>query len=164
MGILIDTCAIHCVFCLDKNKHKEYKPIIKWLLNGSGIMVYGGKKYVAEFKKAAGTYLDTLAELYKAGKLIRLNDKEVDSIQEKVERLKKHKDFDDPHLIAIIIASNIKLICTTEQRAIPFIKCKDLYFNGVRPPKIYNYNDHKKLLIRTSQIDEKYIDKNKKFL
>lgn len=164
MSILIDTCAIHCVFDVDKQKHLEYKPIAKWLFNGPGKIVYGGEKYIKELKKAIGPYLEIYAELYKSGKIIRLNDKEVDIIQKKVEQIKKHKDFDDPHLIAIVITSDVRLVCTTEKRAIPFIKSKELYFNGIKPPKIYSFKNHKILLGKKYHPTPKHVEAGIHFL
>jgi hypothetical protein len=58
-------------------------------------------------------------------------------------------DFNDKHLVAIVEVSNCRLICTNDEKAMPYIKNKDFY-ETVKPPKIYTGLRNEDLLNHTN--------------
>lgn len=137
MCVLIDTCAIHCVFGVDTKNHHDFEPILSWVRYGDGKIIIGGSKYKYELKACIGKYSGLLAEFRKAGKLIYLDDGKVDARQRDVEKLENDPSFDDPHLVAIVIESGCRIICTNEVVAIPFLLNPRLYPRSTMRPKIY---------------------------
>jgi len=55
------------------------------------------------------------------------------------------KKFDDPHIVAILRLSGCGVVCTCDEKAIPFLKDKKLYGDG-KKPKIYSHEKNRKLL------------------
>ena len=145
MCLILDTNAFHCFFDPKNQDHNEFKPAMEWVYYGKGKLVYGGSKYKEELKKAA-KYIKHFASLKRAGKIVLLSDKLVDEAEKKIKELEQSKDFDDPHLLAIVSTSNCKIVCTSEKRAIPFIKNAKLYVNGAKKAKIYGSSKNKSLL------------------
>lgn len=147
MCIIIDTDSLANVFKTDSQMHPEFKPVLEWILKGKGKVVYGGSKYEKELAKAKN-YLKIFAELTKFRKTAYFEKNVVDKEQNLVEKLKSHKDFDDPHLVAIVRASRCKLICTNERRSNKFLTDKKFYSkcDGVSVPKLYKRHTHNKLL------------------
>lgn len=47
------------------------------------------------------------------------------------------KDFDDPHLPAIVIVSKCKVICSCDTRSVKFVTLPQLYPKGIDVPKYY---------------------------
>jgi len=133
------------VFNKKASDHDEFRPVHDWIIHGKGKMVYGGTKYKKELKKAT-KYRKLLVQLKKAGKIVELNDKEVNKCHGELDAAIKHSDFDDPHLIAIIIVSGCKLICSLDKRAYKFIKKKALYPTHIEKPKIYGSKSNSDLL------------------
>jgi len=136
MCIVLDTNAFGQFFDSTNKNHLEFKPVLNWVVSGSGKLVYGGSKYKAEMKEAH-KYIKFFTLLDKAGKLVKLNDAKVDNLHTKVRALEPCKKFDDPHLIAIILESKCQIICTNDKRAIPYIKKAMFYPKGIKKPKLY---------------------------
>lgn len=143
--ILIDTCTLHCVFGTDSDDHSQFKPVLDFLYNKNGKFVYGGTKYNDELKKAK-KYLKFITQLEKAAKVIRCSDNDVDEMMDWVSAQEDDPDFDDSHLIAIVIVSKTPIVCTRDKRAMPFIKKSSLYPKRFKRPKIYASLRNKKLL------------------
>ena len=145
MCIVIDINFLSPLFNATDNEHNEFKPLLEWIIFGKGKLVYGGKKYKEELRETK-KYFGLLIQLKKAGKIVEVDDEKVDQHQIKLSETEKHPDFDDPHLIAIIIVSGCKLICSLDKRAYVFIKNKDLYPAHFEKPKIYKGKSNAKLL------------------
>lgn len=152
MCIIIDTCVIHCVFGEKSKNHANFEAVLTWLRDRDGKMIYGGNKYKKELKSSIGKYRKLFSQLLKSGKIIQLNDANVDSIQKDIENLETNKDFDDPHLIAIIIESGCKILCTNDKRAIKFLKKPHLYPRPGMRPSIYTSKRNKSLVTDTRNI------------
>lgn len=114
MCIIIDTCALSRVFSKDDNKHKEFAPVLRWIIGGPGFVVYGGSKYFEELGRASH-YLSLLTELRRSGRAKVVDRHAVDSEQAIVEELVP-PSCNDSHIIAIVRASGCRLICTDERR------------------------------------------------
>ncbi len=137
MCIVIDTNTFASVFDKSSKHHDEFKPVLDWIVYGKGKIVYGGKKYKQELRQAR-KYLSLFLELDKAKKIVTVGDDRVDEQQRDVQAVVEHRDFDDPHLIAIIIVSGCRLICSSDSRAYPFFKDGKLYPKHAQRPKIYS--------------------------
>lgn len=155
MAIIIDINCFANVFSPKSSKHEEFKPVLEWILIGKGIMIYGGTRYINELKKAP-KYLPLLRLLKDVGKALEGCSKTIDKLQDNVEALNEDKDFDDPHLPAIIIATKCKLICSEDTRSIKHVTDSKYYPNGFTKPAYYTSSKNKSLLT------DKYIDKSLK--
>jgi hypothetical protein len=148
MCIVIDTNTWASVFDIGADDHIEFKPVYDWILGdgGKGKIVYGGTTYLQE---VPSKYMSLLLELNKRRKTVAVENSKVDEIEIKLKKLIEHRDFDDPHIVALIIVSKCKLICTKEKRAIPFFKDKKGLFYPKKfiRPKIYNNKTNIDLLV-----------------
>ena len=133
------------VFDPNSERHPEFKPVLNWILHNQGKIVYGGTKYKAELRKMT-KYIKLLIELKNSGKVIEINDNIVDLEQMRIERMESNKDFDDPHIIAIICASGCRLICTNDNRSYRFLTNRKFYKKHQKRPKIYSSLRNKTLL------------------
>ena|SRR5690554_3908565 len=145
MCLIIDANCFSCVFDKSDKNHSEFSAILKWITEGEGKIVYGGKKYKSELKNAS-KYIRIFRLLKEAKRAIEVCDDKVNRAEKIASSLKVHKDFDDPHLIAIATVSGCKIICTQEKRAIPFLKDPKLYPKGCTPPSLYTSSRNKDLL------------------
>lgn len=147
MCVIIDTCTISIVFNSSSAEHKEFLPILEWVTQGCGKMVYGGKKYKDELAKL-GKYLKIISQLKKAGKVIEVPEKLVNSKEKKVSELAPEKDFDDPHIVAIVIATGCRVVCTKDTRSIKYLKDSKFYNAPIKKPKVYTGLRNKDLLTK----------------
>lgn len=145
MCIIIDTNALGDVFNKESLFHHEFEPVKNWILHGKGKIVYGGSKYKNELK-SAGKYLKLLVEFSKMNKVVRINDEKVDERENEIKKNNRHCNFNDEHLIAIVIGSGCMLICTKDSSAVPFIKDSLYYPKSCKRPKIYSGKRNKNLL------------------
>lgn len=143
MCLVIDTCAFPCVFNKHSSQHKRFLPIVEWLTSGNGKLIFGGTKYKKELRGSA--FLKILIEFEKKGKIVRVDDAHVDELAKQLKVKVDDRDFDDEHIIALVLATKCCVVCTDDKRSIPFLKRKDLYPRGMRPPKIYRHAQHSAL-------------------
>ena len=83
----------------------------------------GGTTYRNEVGKLS-KYLKFLAELSRAGKLSNINNDVVDAEEKRVAAVKRHRDFNDAHIIALFCASGCRVFASKDERADSFIKDK----------------------------------------
>jgi predicted nucleic acid-binding protein len=145
MCIIIDTNTFASVFNPESEHHGEFEPVFDWIINRKGKIVYGGSTYKAELSKGY-RYLKLFGSFSKARKVVHIDDDLVDQYEEKLTDKVKHRDFDDPHLVAIAYISKCRLICTNEKRAIPFLGRKEFYPKNSPRPKIYSKRSNANLL------------------
>jgi hypothetical protein len=142
MCIVIDMNAFSCVFNETNENHENYSPVKEWILNGKGKIVVGGSSYLKELGKL-GKYRKFFIELRKAVKVIVVEDeKSIDELEAELKVKFSHKDFDDPHIVALLIVSGCRVVCSDDSRAYSFIKAKKLYPKGSTIPKIYGKNSY----------------------
>lgn len=144
MCIVIDTNTIARVFDDENKEHEEFKPVRDWIIHKKGMIVYGGTKYFEELSKMR-QYLRLFSLLNAAGKAVVRDAEAVDKIQAEVEATLQDKDFDDPHIVAILKESACKLVCSDDKRAFPFFK-HEAFFKGKDKPRIYSSSRNKDLL------------------
>lgn len=170
MCIIIDTNTFRSVFDKSCKEHDDFYPVYDWILNKKGKIVYGGTKYKSELRLAY-RFLRVFGQFSRMRKVVVLDDKPIDAYQEILEGLENHRDFDDPHLVAISYISKCRLICTNEKRALPFLARKDFYPNNSPRPKIYSKKTNANLLcdkyfaevcepcVRLNKLNAKQLDK-----
>jgi len=90
-------------------------------------------------------YVRLFANLNRQGRLIEVDDKAVDLFAAKLKIKVKNRGFNDEHLVALVVVSRCRVICSDDKKAYPFLKRKSLYPSGVRPPKIFCHAKHKTL-------------------
>jgi hypothetical protein len=146
MCLIVDTNVFHSVFRTDACDHADFAPVLDWIMNGPGFLVYGGTKYNEELKRAP-RYLSIFIELKKQRRVKEVKGVLVDKQEQIVRHLVDSDKCDDFHIIAIFRVSGCILFCSNDARADCFIKDKRLYEKGQKPPSIYRKRTHRKLLI-----------------
>lgn len=135
---VIDANTLCCVFDLQCRLSHEFSPFRDSLLKTRNTkVVYGGSKYNDELNKAY-RYLRILGELRKKGKAELLDKQKVDHIEKTVIQKTNGQNFNDHHIIAIVIVGKCNIICSKDSNAYAFFKEKKLYPKGFKRPKIYN--------------------------
>ena len=143
MCIVIDINTLASVFDKKSANHEEFKDVFDWIVDGKGMIVYGGTKYIEELSKTK--YLSLFVQFKNANKAIQVKGN-VDIETALVSELIQHPDFDDQHLVALLKVSGCKLICSQDARAYPYFQ-HNLFFNPAsKRPKIYSSSRNKDLL------------------
>jgi hypothetical protein len=149
MCIIIDANTLGSVFNSSSANHDEFKPVFDWIWEGKGKIVYGGTKYKEEVSNSK--YLGLITEFRRQGKAVLIDDQSVDQEAERVSKLIVHRDFDDQHLVGLLLVSGCILICSLDKRAYPFFTHTMFFNNPKGRPKIYSGRRNNKLL------NDKYI-------
>ena len=136
MCIIIDTNCFANVFNKTSARHNEFVPVLKWIISGKGKVVYGGTKYIEELKKAS-KYMKIFSLMNMYNCAIHIEDQQVDHEQVYLETNIVDPNFDDPHLMAIVLTSGCRLICSEDDRSIPFVTNTRLYPRRISKPKYY---------------------------
>lgn len=119
-------------------------PVHDWIFHREGKLVIGGTSYTKELKKLS-KYLGPIQELSKINKVIVIDKDAVDSWEKKVKKLEPKKDFDDPHIVAIVEVSGCRVVCTQDRRSDKYLQDKRFYSNS-KKPSIYRTKKHAHLL------------------
>lgn len=155
MPIIIDANCLANVFVVSSKNHAEFKPVLDWIINGKGMLVYGGTQYIEELKKTP-KFIKIFNLLNQQKKVFRGDDKIIDEIADELLESVNDEDFDDPHLIAIVRETKCKIICSEDTRSLKFVKNPAYYPKGVDVPVYYTGSGNKDLL------DDKYVDESLK--
>jgi len=148
MCVIIDMDTLSRVFDPKNKEHSEFKPVLDWIKGSKGRIVYGGSKYLSELENA-NRYLIILNEYRKAKKAIKLDSDKVDQKQQEIEGIIQHSDFNDTHIVAIIIISGCRLLCSMNSKHYPFFQDKRYYPKKFGKISIYRgYTDKKMFLSR----------------
>lgn len=146
MAIIIDANCLSRVFDKTNAEHEEFAPVLDWIVNGKGKLVYGGTKYLEELAKVKKIH--SLINLLKdTRKKVEVMDKsDVDAEEKRIKELIPDEDFDDPHIAALVSVSKCRLLCSSDTRSEPYLLRKDIYPKGVKPPKFYKGKQNEDLL------------------
>nr|VFJ63666.1 MAG: hypothetical protein BECKFM1743A_GA0114220_103382 [Candidatus Kentron sp. FM]VFJ65400.1 MAG: hypothetical protein BECKFM1743C_GA0114222_103942 [Candidatus Kentron sp. FM]VFK15676.1 MAG: hypothetical protein BECKFM1743B_GA0114221_103832 [Candidatus Kentron sp. FM] len=136
MCVVLDTNAFGPFFDENNKERGEFEPVFQWVVRGKGKLVYGGRTYKDEMR-AASRYIPMFADLERAGKIVILKDENVNELQSKIRNIEPSDRFDDPHLVAIVLESKCRIVCTRDTRAIPYLKDSRFYTDGIKKPKLY---------------------------
>lgn len=151
MAVIIDANCIPLVFSKKNSKHEEFAPVLKWIMSQNGVMVYGGSTYKKELSRLS-KYLKLIRFLREIDKAIVGDKENIDQLESEVEEKVSDDDFDDPHLVAIVIDTKCRVICSEDASSVEFVKKSELYPKGVSVPVYYTGSQNSDLLT------EKYID------
>jgi hypothetical protein len=146
MCLVIDTCCLGMVFDGDNKNHSGFEPVVQWM-SGKGRMIYGGSKYGIELRRVKNV-LGVVAELSRQRKTIHIADAMVDRIATDLKARFPEPEFDDEHIVALVIASRCRVVCTNDKVAISYLRRKDVFvgYAGVDRPSIYcGLKRHKRL-------------------
>ncbi len=141
MCIVIDSNAIHLVF---KLQDSDFRPVYNWIFNGDGKMVFGGTRYAKELIKLR-KYSKIITELSRNNKVVVVNKDSVDSWEAKVKKIEPKKDFNDPHLVAIIEESGCRIVCSLDKSSDKYLK-DNRFYKKTKRPGIYREKGHSHLL------------------
>lgn len=147
MCLVIDINVIGSVLNPKAEHHSDFEPILYWITHGKGKIIWGGTKYKNELK--GGKYLGLLNDLGKKRKTVKIDQEKVDEIETRLKnecRGSEFKGFNDHHIVALIIASKCKLICTGDFESDHFLKNRSLYPDDVGVPSIYKNISHRHLI------------------
>lgn len=147
MCLVIDACCWSLVFRSQNQGHNSFAPVLKWIAEGNGAMIYGGTKYGAELRKAQNV-LNLVRELKISRRAIEIPAGRVDALATDLKQKHPEPQFNDEHIVALVIASKCSVVCTNDDVAISYLKRADIFadYVGAKRPKIYRgYKNHIKL-------------------
>jgi hypothetical protein len=145
MCIVVDPPLFVPMFKASDPEHAMYQPVRDWVENGLGKFVTGGATYKKELSRVS-SILRILGELEKKGKLVKANDNKVDAEEVAVKKIFPLKDFDDPHLVAIVRTTLCKVICIRDPRAHKYLRHAKLYESTKHRPSLYTRPKNRALL------------------
>lgn len=147
-------CTLSPVFNKNDNEHDNFLPVLKWIVEGKGKIIYGGTSYKRELLKAS-KYIKLFRTLEQSGKVKVLNDTKVDlaekAINVIVSKNSSCRNFNDQHIVAIVIISKCLLLCTRDLKHAKFFKYSKFYPKNIKRPSIYSRKANEDLL------NDKYI-------
>lgn len=146
MCLIIDINSLAPVFDSDHSMHDDFNPVKSWILHGRGKVIYGGSKYLDELSKTK--YLRLFSQLRKAEKACYVENAKVDKVVKEVSSKLPERDFDDQHLVALLLVSRCKLICSLDERAYPYFTHLTFFKRAADRPKIYRQKANKDLLCK----------------
>lgn len=131
MCLVIDANVFRLVF----GKDKRFDPIREWI-NGRGRMIYGGTKYNKELKKWG--MLPLIKELETGRKTVHIPNGTVDAIAASLKEKFPEAAFDDEHIVALVIASRCRVVCTDDRTAMAYLRRPDVFTDYAVPrPNIF---------------------------
>lgn len=136
MAIIVDTNCFARVFNRKCKEHTEFAPVLDWIVNGNGFLVYGGSKYLEELKKSH-TYMKFFRLLKELNKAFEFEKELIDNLMVEYDTKYGNKDFDDPHLPAIVLVSRCRIICSDDKRSIPYVTSPCMYPKKFKTPSYY---------------------------
>lgn len=142
MCMIIDANSISCVFSSKNLKHKDFLPVLKWILYGKAKIILGGKLFTEEIVQKQSNYLPLLLELGKYNKVHKFDDSLVKLKELEIKKIESNSDFDDPHIVALAIISKAKILCSDDSRSFKFIRKIKTYDSNCVVPKIYTTIEH----------------------
>ncbi len=158
MCFILDSNSFSTFFNPCCDDHYKFKPLHDWLYNVDGVkLVIGGTVYKNEIKKLT-KYLGYLSELLKTKKLAYIKDSAVDEEEKNICKIVNDPDFDDPHMIALLIVSGCILFASKDKRADKYIKRKEFFPKGSHRPSIYRDRIHASLLTRSRIVNLKNVN------
>jgi predicted nucleic acid-binding protein len=152
MCIIVDPPLFVALFKKSDTRHETFSPVLQWVKDGKGKFVVGGSLYQSELGKV-GTVLKPIQELEKKGKVVRRDKKKVDIQVEIVKTQEKSKDFDDPHLVALVLESGCRLVCTSDDRAHKYLKDEKFFKKNNSVPSLFTNASHKHLLCKSNIVN-----------
>jgi hypothetical protein len=113
MCIIIDANLFSAVVDPNCQNHLDFKPVLEWVQTGHGKLVHGGSHYKHEIERHQG-FRKLLYQMEHRGKTILVPNICVDEVEKYLIVNYIRKDFDDHHIVAILLVSNCILVCTKD--------------------------------------------------
>ncbi|MGC0153665.1 hypothetical protein ACPRNU_14475 [Chromobacterium vaccinii] len=146
MCIVIDPPVFISIFKKTDASHHDFLPVFNFITQEGGKFAIGGSDYKTELSKM-GTIVKIVLDYERRGNLKKIPDGEVDEKKVLLKDMEKDPDFDDAHLVALVILSRSSIVCTKDGRAHRFIKSQKFYKKErLCKPKIYTSLRHMELL------------------
>lgn len=140
MCVIIDVNRYHELFLTS-----QYEYTLSTLYDSNGPKIcYGGEKYLLELGEKR---IKSIEEFSKLNKILRLNDQQVDLMQNRLEKQLIHTDFDDPHIMAMCKLTGCRLIITNDVRMKTPI---DFFFTNKKKPKLIKSDKNSNLLYNSN--------------
>ena len=137
MCIILDA---NCIGQFKDRANEDMKPVWNWLERKNGKIVYSAtEKFKREWKAGGGHNLEI--ELGRSGNLKLVPDQDV---LEKQNELKGQIQSDDPHIIALAIVANVKVLVSRDKALQQDFKNRQLVIGG----KVYQERKHAHLLTK----------------
>ena len=132
MCIILDS---NCFSKFNDKNDKDMGPVRNWLYKTNGKIAYSPtKKFQNEFKKGNVDY----AGLNRAGNLKLVTE----GVEEKEKELKGNIKSDDPHIIALAVVANVRVLVSQDKALINDFTNRELVAHG----KVYQRAEHAHLL------------------
>ncbi len=106
-----DTFAYFCN--KDSELYNDFQPVRDWIENSRCKIVYGGTKYGKHLRDNP-RFRSYLAEHEHKGKIKRLCRAEVDSATSIIKGNFSGIDFNDHHIVALVLITRCKLVCSRD--------------------------------------------------
>jgi predicted nucleic acid-binding protein len=148
MCIIIDTNVFADVFSKESANHSDFEPVLNWIRKGHGKIVYGGTKYKNELNQSK-KYVTIFRLFSDARRVVPISNNLVDEKENELRLKIPEKDlitkFNDPHIVAIVIVSKCKIVCTLDIGLSELLKISN-YPEGVDIPLIYSNKSNRDIL------------------
>lgn len=143
MCIIVDACMAQDVFAAAPSD--DGKPIVRWLLKGKGLLIYGGqlKNELVQMSAAART----LVELRRSGRAFDAEADEPARFAAELALCEANCKSNDAHVVALGRVSGARTLATRDSAAMEDFRNKTLI---AKPRgKIYQRPEHAALLVHT---------------
>ena len=149
MCVVVDANTLPILLNPRNSRHSEYIDILNWIIFGKSKITLGGYLLKKEIAEKLSSYLPAIMEFSRFQKVHFIDNDEVERETEKVKEKENNDDFDDPHIIALIIVSKARIFCSDDARSFKFVNDVKFYPKNYSKPKIFtsiNHKPQKKLL------------------
>jgi len=141
MSAIIDTCTFAAIVNKDNEMHKDFLPVLKWILFDKGKIIIGGKYFDTEILRVS-SFNSLIRILSSYGKIYKTDNTLVEKEIIYLEGLCLPKDFDDSHLFALFRVTKCRIFCTIDKRTFKYFKDERIIDKNSKP-KIYTNYGHK---------------------
>ncbi|SHK99958.1 hypothetical protein [Fibrobacter sp. UWB12] len=142
MCVVIDANVISSFFKSGNEKHEKLVPLLKWVVLGRAKIVLGGKLYTEEIVEKQDSLISFIKELNNFNKIHFFSNEDVSNVESQIKKIEKDTDFDDPHIIALLIVSRATVLCSDDSRMFKYVHKIKEYNKLARTPKIYTTQYH----------------------
>lgn len=142
MCVIVDACVAPAIFGLPK--HEDSATVLDWL-QGSGRLVLGGRNRT-ELLRMKRQVVNYVQELQRGRRIRQISDAEIAPVEQQL-KAEAYFSSDDPHVLALGIASGARTLCTSDDKLIA--DWKNARFISNPRGAIYKTKAHRHLLVHT---------------
>lgn len=137
MCIVVDPGTLPIILKDDNSDHENFKPVLDWILSGQGKLVYGGTTYAVHLERMP-SILKVMRLMREGRRVLLLDNSAVDQVESQLYSQCKSSKFDDGHVVAAVIVSGCRLVCTHDTSSHRFLRRDSFYVGKARKPSIYS--------------------------